>query len=270
MKNFKQLAIALVLMVFFVSCDKDENDSKVTVEKTSISSKWNVSNSDEYESFEFNDSGNYIVVKKNATRTVNNQNVLFGTYEYSNNSTIVLSDFGTIVINEINDNSFNFSLQLTGSTANVIEINSTIQEVIANSSRTEMLCRTWELVSVSDSSIIETENGMTVLFSEAGTYFVTTLYVDSNNDPSDNSGGGLAHWMWKDEAETQILYSWNETPEWDEDRFVEITELTTSTLIITEDDIVYSMQPVSNNRSVPYGSFSQSFDKINNKDFLGK
>ena len=63
MRNLKQILLSILVLTFIAACDKDENDPKETLEKATISAKWNVDNSSEYESFEFNESGNYIVLK---------------------------------------------------------------------------------------------------------------------------------------------------------------------------------------------------------------
>jgi hypothetical protein len=84
---------------------------------------------------------------------------------------------------------------------------------------------------------------LTVLFSSAGTYFVSYASPDSEGD------GGLAQWKWKDETETKILYSWEEIPVWNEDEYVEILELSSSKLKMVEDEEVYELQPTSSTKS---------------------
>jgi hypothetical protein len=100
MKNLKQIFAAIVVLILIASCDKDKNEPKETLDKAANSAKWIVSNSSEYKSFEFNESGNYIVVVNTATKSTNDQIIRFGTYEIIDNKTIVLSDFGTLTISE--------------------------------------------------------------------------------------------------------------------------------------------------------------------------
>jgi len=242
MRNLKLISLTILVLAFITACDKDENDPKETLEKAAISAKWNVDNSSEYESFEFNESGNYIVVE-NTTKSTNDQIILFGTYEIIDNKTIVLSDFGTLTISEINENSISFSIQLTSNPNNEIIINASKQEEMESSINTELLCRTWEMVTINDTLVVGTDMELTVLFSAAGTYFVSYANPDDEND------GGLAQWKWKDESQTQLLYSWDEIPIWDEANYVEIPELTTSTLKIIEDEYTYVLQPASNTKS---------------------
>lgn len=242
MKNLKQILIVIFVLTLIASCDKDENELKETLEKATISAKWIVGNSSEYESFEFNESGNYIVVENTTTKSTIDQIILFGTYKIINNRTIVLSGFGTLTISKINENSISFSIQLASNPDNEIVINASKQEEMESSNNTDLLCRTWELISINEEDVAGTENETTVLFSKAGTYLVA--YSDG--------GSGIAQWKWKDEAETQFFYSWEEIPVWDEDHYVEIIELTNSTLKIHEEfgeSLLYVLEPIVNTKS---------------------
>jgi hypothetical protein len=84
---------------------------------------------------------------------------------------------------------------------------------------------------------------LTVLFSKAGTYFV------SYANPEDENDGGLAQWKWKNEAETQLIYSWAEIPVWEDENYIEIPELTSTKLKIIAGDETYILQPFSNAKS---------------------
>jgi len=243
MKRFNLILVAIFALTIIISCEKDENNPKETLDKETISAKWIVDGTSDYESFEFNKSGNYIVVKNTTTKSTNDQIVLFGTYQIIDNKTIVLSDFGTIKISEINDNSISFSILLTRNPNNEIIINASRQEEMESSTRTDLLCRTWEMVTVNGEDVAGTDKELTVLFSAAGTYFVSFA------NPEDENDGGLAQWKWKDEAETKLLYSWDEVPVWDETDIVEIAELNLNTLKIIEAEYTYVLQPVSNTKS---------------------
>ena len=243
MKRFNLILAAIFALTIIISCEKDENNPKETLDKETISAKWIVDGTSDYESFEFNKSGNYIVVKNTTTKSTNDQIVLFGTYQIIDNKTIVLSDFGTIKISEINDNLMSFSILLTSNPINEIFINASRQEEMESSTRTELLCRTWEMVTVNGEDVAGTDKELTVLFSAAGTYFVSFA------NPEDENDGGLAQWKWKDEAETKLLYSWDEVPVWDETDIVEIAELNLNTLKIIEAEYTYVLQPVSNTKS---------------------
>ena len=111
MKNLKQILIAILVLTSIISCKKDEKEPNATLEKETISAKWVVGGSSGYKSFEFNKSGNYIVVKSTTIKSTNDEIVLFGTYEIIDNTTIELSDFGTLKISEINENSISFSFK---------------------------------------------------------------------------------------------------------------------------------------------------------------
>ena len=261
MKNLNQILIAIFVLTFVTACDKDENDPKETLEKATISAKWIVSNSSDYESFEFNESGNYIVVINTTTKSTNDQVVLFGTYEIIDDKTIILTNFGTITISDINENSISFSLNLASDPDNKIVIKASKQDEIESSTKTDLLCRTWEMVTENGEPVAGTDMDLIVLFSKAGTYFVSFA------NPEDESDGGLAQWMWKDEAETQLLYSWDEEPNWDEENYAEISELAANTLKIVEDEDTWVLQPVSNTKSAIIKSSKESLIRLKSRFF---
>jgi hypothetical protein len=253
--------LLVVLLGAFSSCKKNDADPLVNLDKPSISAKWVVTGSNEYDSFEFNESGNYIVIKKlnfgslissihpgsifggasrektgiaNGRVQDTNPSIRFGTYEIVNN-TIQLAGLGTLTVTQINDNSISFSFQLTGN-SNSITINATKQAEIASSSNTDLLCRTWKLVSINGSSPVGTEfDGLTILFSKAGTYFVT--YADNNNE--------MAQWKWKNNAQTELMYTWDRDL-WDEDDFVYINQLSLTSLKLTEYGETFEFKPIGN------------------------
>lgn len=243
MKRINQFFIIIFLLISVISCKKDKNNVEETLTKETISGKWVVTGTSDYLSFEFNESGNYIIVKKVTKKSAGDQIILFGTYVIIDNKTIVLSDFGTIKISNINETSISISVILNSDPPNVITINATKQDDIANSSRTELLCRTWEMVTVNGEDVAGTEYEITVLFSKAGTYFV------SYANPVDENAGGLAQWRWKDENEEKLCYSWEGEPICNGENEVNIPELTADQLTVIENEYTYVLQPGSNSKS---------------------
>jgi hypothetical protein len=256
MKNFKTFLIAIFALTSIISCTKDENKPNKPLEKETISAKWIVGGTSVYESFEFNKSGNYIVVKNVTTKSESSQIVLFGTYVIVDKTTITLSNFGTLKISTITDNSIGFTVQLTGNPTSAIVITATKQNEMAATTRTDLLCRTWEMVTYNGESVTGTDMELTVLFSKAGTYFVSFA------DPSDENDGGLAQWKWKNVAETEMLYSWDEIPVWSEANSVQIPELTATTLKIIEHEDTYVLQPASITKSVALKTSKSLSNKI--------
>ncbi len=265
MKKIKQILASIFVLAFITGCDKDKNEPKETLDKSTISAKWNVSNSSDYDSFEFNESGNYIVVKntttKSTAKSTNDQIILFGTYKIIDNKTIILSDFGTIIVTKIDENLTSFSIKLTSDPNNEIIINASKQEEIKSSTRTDLLCRTWEMVTFNGEPVAGTDREGTVLFSKAGTYFVSKA-----NDGS----GGIAQWKWNDDAETQLLYSWEVVPVFNNDRYVDIPELSSTKLIIIEYKQTYILQPVSTSKSVMKNSLKNSSNRQMKSGFFNK
>ncbi len=249
MKILKQFLMIIMVLTVIISCKKDEKNNGVTLSTDTISAKWIVSGSAEYSSFEFNKSGNYIIVKYANTA---NQLVKFGTYTISE-STIILSDYGNIIVSEIKDNSITFIFKTSIDPDTEINITANKQEEMESTTNTDLLCRTWELLTLNDEPVAGTEMELTVLFSKAGTYFVTY-----SNDPDTEN---IAQWKWKNTEETELYYSWDEVPVWEQESYVVITELTSSTLIITEGDIVYVLQPASNMKSADSNNLNEFSDK---------
>ena len=232
--------LVMLCMAFIVSCSKDNDsdiDTKLNAEK--ISAKWNISGSSEFESFEFNKSGNYIIIKNGMTRSTDDPIILFGTYQIVD-SIITLSGFGKITVSDITENSISAKLVLNDQPNNVVEISATKQKEMEKSTKTDLLCKTWELLTANDESVKGTEYDLTVLFSAAGTY-----YVDRKD-----GGGGLAEWKWKDSNENIFLYSWDN---WDEFGEVSIIELVNDKLVMFEDSgedgtETFVLQPLDNSK----------------------
>ena len=254
MKKAKILLVMLFTAFFFVSCSKDNDNSNTdTILNTeTISAKWNVSGSSEYASFEFNKSGNYIILRNGMTRSTEDPTILFGTYQIVDNI-ITLSDLGRLTVSDISQNSFSAKLVLNDRPNNEVEISVTKQKEMAKSTKTDLLCKTWELLTENGESVKGTEFELTVLFSAAGTYFV---------DRKDGEGG-LAEWKWKDSNENNILYSWDH---WDNFGEVSIIELANDKLVLFEDyeeegTGTFVLQPLDNSK--PSTLKSMSVNQIN-------
>jgi len=198
MKRLKQILVTLTAVAFMASCNKEEMapENDINVEKSTISAKWIVDSSGDYKSFEFNESGNYIVTENTSTGSTNDQAVLFGTYEIVEGNSIVLSDFGTLEISEINDNSISFSVQLMSNPDSEIIINALKQEESESSTTTDLLCQTWQVVSLGG----EPMSNVSILFSNAGTYLVT---AEVQGEQITGSGT----WIWCNADENKLAFA---------------------------------------------------------------
>lgn len=243
MKKIRQILVAIFALTMIISCEKNAIVSQDTLSVEKISAKWVIDGTSIYKSFEFNKSGNYIVVKKASTDSTSKQTILFGTYEITDNKTLVLSGFGKIKISEISDKSISLSVSLTTSPNTEIAIIASKQAEIQSSTKTDLLCRTWEMVTVNGKTVVGTDKELSVLFSASGTYFVSLA------NPTDENDGGLAQWKWKDDSQTKLLYSWDEVPVWDRSNFVEILKLSSDSLKILDDENTYVLKPKSNIKS---------------------
>jgi hypothetical protein len=245
--------------IIFSGCnDKEDNPTNVTT--NTISAKWEILDSKSpYASFEFNKDGNYIVVEndvatKSSTkasirnslfksnsikiqRTSSSESNLspihFGNYKIEGNK-IILSGFGLIEVISISQEEFSFSFTLEATGVKNSFVASKSAEPISTSSKTEMLCRTWILNKVvGDEEMSDEIAGSIVLFSKAGTYLV--LYGGEGGE------AGLSEWKWANKEETSIYYSWDNWQEDWQDNIVLIKELSSTTLKIQEDDLIYEL-----------------------------
>jgi len=270
MKRMKLYYLLLVLTFIVFACDSSENSPKL--DENSLCAKWLVSGTSPYVSFEFNSSGNYLVVKKAAEKSVQEQTTIFGTYEIVDGKSVKLNNLGTLQLNTIDETSFNFKMKLVGSTSDEVEIQTEKSAVVANSAKTSLLCRTWNMVSINDKAVKGTEYEATILFSEAGTY-----YIDFAN-PGEENEDGLANWCWKDSEEKFFCYSWDgEMPTCDDNNQVEILELTGNVLKIYEVDRLYPevtelyrLEPVSSEKSVSSCSNNTVFEGKLKGSFLAR
>ena len=229
-------AVALSVLLFTVGCSDNGGDDPTIVTKENISAKWAIADANSlYSSIEFNESGNYIIIKNQAQASelkgVSSDNnadasVLFGTYQIISDNVIKLNGFGTITVSSITESSFKFTVKLESSST-VKEYISTRNSDIANSSRTDLLCRTWKITKWDGEDVAGTEKEIGVIFSKAGTYFVFNY---SNNGII----LGIANWKWKNSAETILRYEHGEGYDY-VDGEIEIVMLNSDKLEFTED-----------------------------------
>jgi hypothetical protein len=199
-----------------------------------ISAKWIVSGTSDYKSFEFNENGNYLVVAKSTDSQINR----FGRYKITDNQTITLHNFGTLKLSSINGSKFDFKAYIQNSSTYEINVNTTKATENSNSSKTNQLCRTWKMISVNGDSSVSKDSEQLLLFSNAGTYFV------SFSNPIDENEENVAQWKWKDNTEAYMCVSWNGEPTCDGSNEIQIIELTANTLKIQDKDELFVLKPI--------------------------
>ena len=99
---------------------------------------------------------------------------------------ITLQILETLIVSEVNEMLISFSIQLANNSGSEIIINASKHEEMDSTVKTEMLCRTWKMASVNGESVVGTKYELSVLYSNAGTYFVELA------NPVDENDGGLA------------------------------------------------------------------------------
>jgi hypothetical protein len=225
------LVMVLVFGMMVVGCDNGSTGSSGSgiVSKETISGKWEIGDSSN-STFEFTTDNIYIVVGnfgQPTSRAVTQQVYVYtGKYTISD-SKITLEGFGVIEVKSFSDEAFIFSLKLADSNESYNFQAIKQENTIASSSRTNLLCRYWKVVKVSDSDF-EDDIGKGVLFSKAGTYLVTF------NDGT----SGLAEWKWKNTEQTILQYSWDQ---WEDYGEVQIQELTVSSFKLVENNTAWEL-----------------------------
>ena len=231
MKKFLVFSICAALFSL-VSCVKDNGDNGgvVVVTPETISAKWLVEGESNYESFEFTQSGNYIVIEQGFRST--SGGVHFGTYDIDGN-VLKMHGFGELTADDLKSGSFNFTLKLDSDTKTVL-LMAIKQPEMANTTKTDLLCRTWvtvnETIPELDEGYDYIEKDIVVLFSKSGSYLV---YNEA--DLEETGGVGLSQWKWSDSSETGFLYTWN-WDNWDPEYggYIEIYQLKGEKLVAIE------------------------------------
>lgn len=251
--SYLLLMLPVLALTTFAGCSKGDDGGDdgtgggdtPTVTSQTLSAKWNIAGNGIYKSFEFNESGNYIVVEQTPVRAEDNEKVYFGKYTLQGN-TITMTGFGKLVVKSIDDKSASFTLTREGGQS-AVELTTSKSEEMPKTTKTDLLCRTWEIVDekipgLEGDYLAETDPDLTVLFSRAGTYLV------HNEDFEETGGVGLAQWKWIDSSETGIFYTWT-WDVWEDDCRVEIYELTKDRVVFIEKfssgpDEISVMKPV--------------------------
>ena len=190
----KNVLFFLSLCVLLVGCSKDEGTSNSTT--TGINAKWEVTSSNsEFASFEFTESGNYIIVEKSSLRS--SSGIHTGTYT-SNGNTLNLLGFGVVVF-QTDGEIVVLSVERTSASGEKVEYSlRKIKNTIEEAEQSNLLCKTWKLIRIAGLPTSPGNGELSILFSKAGSYLVT--YTDGT--PTE-----LNQWKWYDKQKTIIQHS---------------------------------------------------------------
>lgn len=212
--NYSCIATLLLLCTFFISCNKnDDGDKNMVLSKETISAKWSSTEDNIYTSFEFNESGNYIITGKvpagkSIKNSVNNGSVSFmtksasgedmviycGAYRIIDGVSIELINFGTITILDLTS-AGRLSAIITKDGEIEITFNAAKEPQIPESARLKLLCRTWT-----------DNNGNYVIISKSGTW----CNIDTELIEEVGYAGFLyGNWKWKT-GETVFSYGYRD------------------------------------------------------------
>jgi len=260
MKNFKLLFTFSLFLLVITACKKDAEEEQppapapINLEKSTVSAKWEVEGDSDYQTLEFNESGTYVVVKKSADKYVDDEVILFGTYTIDGDK-MILSNFGIIKVNSISEEKITFTIKLDDESEYGETLSANKSDELPPSTNTQLLCRTWRLVTLNGDTVTGTQNEFLMVFYKSGTYVVT--YIENEEL------GGLAEWKWKDSDENVMCYSWEGTPNCD--NLADINELTSHILDVSDTYYHYVLVPENNAKS---SQFYQG--PIQEQDALGK
>lgn len=214
MKKINQIIGFVLLIISFSYCSKEEsNKEENAIEnvKESINKKWIVENATEFKSIEFDDKGNYIIIKNGVNTSSNKKKaeeiLVSGTYEILDTDILVLSDFGSMKFDDSDPANIKFSIKYEGSDTYTYELKVTKAAEFTSTLKTDLLCdTTWKFTK--NAPVKDTVN--LINFSKAGTCF-TNFSITSQN-----SGYFLefGKWKWLDNAETKIVITQVKSPEW--------------------------------------------------------
>lgn len=231
-KTIRIIVSSLVLISLF-SCAQEENTERENVQKESINKKWMVQNSTEFESIEFDTNGNYIIIKNETSKTSkkNAEIIVSGTYEVFDTDVLLLSNFGSLKVDNSDPDNITFSIKYEGSDTYTYQLKVTKATEFTSTPKTDLLCdNTWKFTK--KETIIDTVS--LVNFSKAGTCF-TNFSITSQEKGSYLEFG---KWQWQDASETKIIITQIKSPEWvldkDEEVEFEISGLNTGKLEMKE------------------------------------
>lgn len=134
-----------------------------------------------------------IFLDRYARKKTEEQHVFFGQFEIIDNETIRLTGFGTAKFPSIQGDLATFELRTEIDDIPLITVSTTKADAIPHSPQTDLLCRSWELVSVD----AETSEPYKVVFFNSGTYFG---YLDEDL-------WGLGIWQWCNVEETKLAFT---------------------------------------------------------------
>jgi hypothetical protein len=226
-KHFSLLALIFSLFIISSSCKKTEdpkpssNNSSAGTPKEAYEKKWIINNatnriaagsdSTAIASIEFNNN-TYIIILTDNT-------IITGTFTVSNTQQLVLTNYGTVIISELNNTNFNFVINRNN---NTVSLASSSAPLITSTDREPTFYKTWKFTSYSsdwdevDSSFSHIDE-LYVTFSAYGTYLVQTKYKNgyTGNDSATTDGiyyYDVNTWKWSDDSHNGFCYGkWNHT-----------------------------------------------------------
>jgi hypothetical protein len=242
METLKIMCILIaVILVVMSSCKKKSSEETTSPPAApTVNAKWIVGGVEaaQFTSFEFNKSGQYIVMMP--------AGVSYGNYSISGVS-MVLDNFGDLTVTKLTNTELGFILTMPKKSGKTeYTISTTKAQEIPATGNTALLCRTWNLDSINHESVVGTPNEIQALFTPAGTYFIHYVYNNSN-------AGAL--WKWLDSKQDMLCYGWEGSVTCNGDQECKIDKLTATKLVMSEVsfDCEYSLSPYTTKSMISPG-----------------
>jgi len=225
--NLSSSALALFLLISAISCTK--NSMKITVD--SIKGKWEINESNEIQTIEFNQNNSYIIEGLDQNENAFSE---YGIFEIIDEANINLKGFG--MLSNVFGKRGQLDFVLERSTGSLDTLSSTeMPPKILNSTVVETLCRTWKVLIMDDIMLDSIGIDAHVLFSESGTYF----FADMTNKYNLSK-----YWAWKDDTEEIFCFSENDNPTCvSEESEAHIVELTDERLVLRDKWKSFELRP---------------------------
>ena len=234
------LNLSCVVAFLFFGCSKKSDDptpsgpavsnqtTTTTITPTpkkSFEKKWIVSSNSSLRQ-EAVDSTNILSIefsKNSYVIVLSDSTLLVGTYTTSDNATLVLAKYGTIIFTSQTENSLKFSVKRKANQP-AIELTSSPAPYLAETNKDLNFYKTWKVVKVEGDTFVTdffTRNisELYVTFSGYGTYLVKEKYTSTSTiaSESDESFDGTYHygvntWDWSNDLHNGFCYGeWNKS-----------------------------------------------------------
>ncbi|MCL2602234.1 MAG: hypothetical protein FWD91_05410 [Treponema sp.] len=185
--------VALKAIGFDSVIVREDSLTRNNSRNTPITEKWVITER-EYQSFEFTQDNNFIVIGRASSRAGSSPPpVYFGNYSTPQVNIIVMDDFGTIRIVRRNNDIIDFYFSPIDEPQVQMRFIAVKEKPLPRTPETDLFTKTWVVINSSEEESV----GMIMLFSIHGTYLISRSDGESF----------VSQWRWHNEDHTEFEYS---------------------------------------------------------------